>query len=67
MSNCIGMNINNGRVMLLTQQNFDGSIRLSTSEVKSGKVEQSETISAGDMVMLINYYHYCKRNNKEIL
>lgn len=64
--NTINMKINNGRMMQLAQQEVDGEITFTTYDIKSGLVDHEEQISAGDMVMLLNYYHYQKRNNLPI-
>lgn len=54
--------INNNRTMQLAQEKYDGDITLSTYNNDSGEVDHEEFISAGDMVMLINYYRHVKTN-----
>ena len=43
---------NNGGILSVEQKKHDGSIQVSTGE----------KISAGDFVMLLNYYSYVKNN-----
>lgn len=58
--------INNQRTMQLTQQTYDGNVTFTTYKKESGKVDYEETISPGDMVMLMNYYRFQKENNLPI-
>lgn len=44
---------NNGGILAVEQKKHDGSIQVSTGE----------KISAGDFVMLLNYYRYVKNND----
>lgn len=60
MINRIEMEINNGRTMQFAQQDYDGTILLTTYNTKSGLVDHEEDISPGDMVMLFNYYRHQK-------
>lgn len=66
MINFIEMEINNGRIMQLAQQGKDENILLTTYNIASGLVDFETEISAGDMVMLINYYRYQKENGNVI-
>jgi hypothetical protein len=52
----IELNVNNGDVMRITQNEQYGKINCECDDI-------SFNISAGDMVMLINYYRYVKDNN----
>lgn len=61
--NTITIEINNERTMQLSQQDHDGTITISTYNTTSKSVDHEEQISAGDFVMLMNYYHYVKSNN----
>lgn len=63
MINRIEMEVNNGRIIQLAQQQIDGNITLTTYNKKSALVDHEQNISASDMVMLINYYRYIKDNN----
>lgn len=53
----ISFDVNNGGKLEVCQVKHDGSINVSTGENKG------YNISAGDFVMLLNYYSYVKRNN----
>ena len=66
MINFIEMEINNGRIMQLAQQGKDENILLTTYNIASGLVDFETEISAGDMVILINYYRYQKENGNVI-
>lgn len=63
----IEMEINNGRTMQLAQQDYDGTISLTTYNSKSGLVDHEEDISPGDMVMLLNYYRHQKAKGLPLL
>lgn len=56
----IKLNVNNGRIIEMTQEKADGNITVKTTASKS------YNISAGDMVMLLNYYQFQKDHNEEI-
>mgnify|MGYP000998550777 CR=1 FL=1 len=60
--NRIEMYVNNGRTMQLAQNQCDEEITLTTYNTASGLVDREETISAGDMVTLMNWYRYQKDN-----
>lgn len=51
-------NVNNGGILELIQNEHDGAVTLS-GDNHSG----AETIPAGDMVMLINFYCYVKNHD----
>lgn len=58
----IEIQLNNGMTLQLNQVGQYGKVtidKLTSSE----DVESSFDISAGDMVMLLNYYQYVKRND----
>lgn len=55
---------NGGRIELKQHEDEEGiSMRKYNS---NGELERADYISAGDMVMLLNYYQYQKDNGKEI-
>ena len=60
-------NINNGRTMELVQRQHDGTALIITRDEHGedeANIRDSEAfISAGDMVMLIDFYRYIKRND----
>lgn len=63
--NKIDIEINNGRIMRISQTESDKircGIGVETLDEK-GNLEEKELISEGDFVMLINYYHYIKEND----
>lgn len=63
--NNIDIEINNGRILRISQTESDKvrcGIRIETLDEK-GNLEERELISEGDFVMLINYYHYVKDND----
>lgn len=62
----IEMEINNGRIMQLTQQEKDRNITLTTYNDNSGLVDFETEITPGDMVMLINYYRFQRENGNPI-
>ncbi len=61
--NKIEFEINNKRTMQIAQNKYDGECTLSTFNNTTSEVDHEENISAGDMVMLMNYYMYVKSNN----
>lgn len=65
MNNCITFLTNNNGTMLLKQENVDGPVCVHTFHgfYDFDGTENDVIISAGDMVMLINYYRYIKDNN----
>ena len=54
----INLNVNNERIIEITQTKFDGIITVST--IENGMSENSYNISACDMVTLLNWYNYQK-------
>lgn len=56
---------NNNGTMCLSQNKIDGDITVHTFHDFSDFLETKDdiTISKGDMVMLINFYHYVKEND----
>ena len=67
MANIISFDVNNGGKMKLIQREHDGSCLISTEDEKglnnSLLSDKEAFISNGDMVMLLNYYAYVKRND----
>lgn len=59
----IEFEINNNRTMRLAQEKYYGPCTVSMSNNTTGEVDHEEKISAGDMVMLLNYYRHVKSNN----
>lgn len=53
----ISFNVNNGEKLEICQAKHDGSISVNTGE------GDKYNISAGDFVMLLNFYKYVKDNN----
>lgn len=56
MENKISFDVNNGRVIELTQGSHNADIIVSTTDY-------DYTISSGDFVMLLNYYKFVKNND----
>ena len=60
----ITFDVNNNGIMAIEQSKHDGNVTLAVaSGVETLKVTE---ISAGDMVMLMNYYRYQKEHNEPI-
>lgn len=59
----IEIEVNNGRVMTISQGEQYGDIQVETGEKGASLVDAHFEISAGDMVMLINYYRFIKDND----
>lgn len=67
--NTISFNVNNGRTMKLVQRQHDGKtlIEIYGPGAAHDSINDNEAfISPEDFVMLINYYRFCKRENKPI-
>ena len=65
--NKLSYNVNNGRTLEILQRKHDGTALIITRDA-DGKDEANipdneAFISNGDMVMLINFYRYIKRND----
>lgn len=56
-------NINNGGQLELVQRGHDGTVLIMDSNRQDQKERKSDYISAGDMVMLINYYRHIIDND----
>jgi hypothetical protein len=65
--NAIEMNINNGRIMQLTQHDTDQPIIYTTYNAASGLVDYECEIAPGDIVMLMNYYRQQKDKGEPII
>ena len=67
MANIISFDVNNGGKMKLVQRKHDGSCLITTEDEKglcdSQLSDKEAFISNSDMVMLLNYYTYVKRND----
>ena len=64
--NTLSYNVNNGNTMKLVQREHDGSVLIIKEDSKGNHENMPDTeafISAGDMVMLVNYYRYIKGND----
>ena len=59
----IEIEVNNRRFLELTQDKNIGEDVLLTTYDNQKKPERRDYISAGDMVMLLNYYRHVKENN----
>ena len=57
----IKLKVNNQQVLHLTQMTADGPTYLTTI-VGDGDVGDTEAISPGDFVTMLNWYRYQKRN-----
>ena len=65
--NTITLKVNNGRTMSLTQRAHDGAtlIHIEDANGNAETISDNEAfISAGDMVMLVNYFRACKRGDE---
>lgn len=61
--NTLSFNVNNGRVLKLIQRQHDGKVLISIEDAKGDLdlIPDNEAfISAGDAVMLVNYFRNCK-------
>jgi co-chaperonin GroES (HSP10) len=65
MNQQISFNVNNDGVLALNQQEHDEPVTVGTYW-ENGESREF-TVSAGDFVMLMNYYRYQKENGKPIL
>jgi hypothetical protein len=61
----IKLEVNNGRSIELTQEKPDGDINVDVLD-SNGEVDYFYTITAGDMVMLLNYYQYQKNYGQTV-
>ena len=61
----IQISINNKQTLEIIQDLKKDGIVV-TRKDSDGTVNNRYIIEYGDMVMLLNYYLYCKENNKEI-
>jgi hypothetical protein len=64
--NTLSFNVNNSRTLELVQRRHDGDILIINKDLQGNHetIPDNEAfIPTGDMVMLINYYRYIKRNN----
>jgi hypothetical protein len=61
MFQTIAFNVNNGRRLELVQRDTDCDIHI--RKYYGNTKEYGNTISAGDMVMLLNLYRYIKDND----
>ena len=68
MEKTLSFEINNGRTMKLMQRHHDGATLIHIEDSK-GNIEtipdNEAFISAGDMVMLINYFRNCKAGKEK--
>ena len=66
--NTLSFEINNGRTLKLIQREHDGSTLIHIEDA-NGNIEpipdNEAFISAGDMVMLINYFRNCKTGREK--
>lgn len=66
MINTISFDVNNQRTMKLVQRHHDGSTLIIVEDAsgRDESIDDNEAfISAGDFVMLINYYRYIKSHD----
>jgi hypothetical protein len=62
--NIMTFKVNNNQTIDLTQDKNDGSITATKTDFLCDDISRYN-ISAGDMVMLLNYYQYIKNNNMQ--
>lgn len=72
VSGNVVLDVNNDRMIRIRQQNIGGPITVRTLTAPNGPfdhrdVENEYEISAGDMVMLLNWYRYQKSHGNENL
>ena len=60
MNHFFTFSVNNQGTLSLYQSEHDGPVRIVSSNQQG---QGSDTISAGDMVMLINWYRYVKQHD----
>lgn len=58
--NKFSFNVNNGRIIELTQSEHDGSISITKYNSKGNPEKDVETISADDFITVLNWYQYEK-------
>lgn len=61
----IKLEIDNGRSIELTQGKPDGEINIDVLD-SNGEVDYFYTITAGDMVILLNYHNYQKNYGQTV-
>ena len=61
----ISFEVNNGGTLALTQEKHDGAVKVETRFTDGDG--RKFAISAGDFVMLMNYYQYQKERGEPIL
>ena len=64
--NTLSYNVNNNNTMKLVQHEHDGSVSIIKEDSKGNReniLDAEAFISTGDMIMLVNYYRYIKRND----
>lgn len=64
--NTITFNVNNGKKLRMIQKKDDGNVIITTREnnpLYFTADDSFDFISAGDMVMMLNYYRYIKSND----
>jgi len=59
--NKMNFKVNNGMILDIKQDTADGEVTVSRQDC--AKIDAQYKISAGDFVMLLNYYQYIKRND----
>ncbi len=62
----IKLEVNNRRVIEITQEISDGNINVDVIGSK-GNIDYFYTITHGDMTMLLNYYQYKTDRGEELL
>lgn len=69
MHQTISFDVNNGGTLTFVQEEHDGHVEAVTWDPEKDGVRgvrYGDIISAGDMVMLLNYYRYQKEHGKPI-
>jgi hypothetical protein len=60
MERTISFNVNNGSIIELVQFNHDGSISITKYDSKGNRETNTECITAGDFITMLNWYRYEK-------
>ena len=60
--NTLTFKVNNNGLLNLVQNELDGTVHVNTYDKEDGYINKCH-ISAGDMVMLVNFYRYIKDND----
>jgi len=56
----LSFDVNNGSIIELAQFKHDGSVSMTTYDSKGNQETNTESISAGDFITMLNWYRYEK-------